>query len=257
MPKFKWNFSIRKEIRVLAALVGVSCLIAFSERKQEDVRCSNIVVELENIRENHYMDEADVLRLVHSTHLNAIGSSLGEIDLKGLEEKLEYDSHIEDAQLYGDLKGNLVAKVKLRRPLARIIRSEGADAYIAEDGTIMSVSGKYTSRVVLVSGAFGAKLMDAGNVFELEQGAQLMEMIEFINDDNFWKSQVAQMDINAAGKITIYPQVTGQKVEFGLPENFEEKFTKLMIFYKEILPSRGWTRYERVNLEFEGQVIAE
>jgi cell division protein FtsQ len=257
MGKFKWKLSIRKEVRVFAALVGVSFLIAFSERKQDDVRCTNIVVELENIRENHYMDEADVLRLVYSTHLNAIGSSLAEIDLKGLENKLEYDSHIEDAQLYGDLKGNLVAKVKLRRPVARIIRMEGADAYIAEDGTIMSVSGKYTSRVVLISGAFGAKLMDAGNAFQIEEGAQLMEMIEFINQDDFWKSQVAQMDINSAGKITIYPQITGQRVQFGLPDNFEEKFTKLMIFYKEILPSRGWTKYERVNLEFAGQVVAE
>jgi cell division protein FtsQ len=30
-----------------------------------------------------------------------------------------------------------------------------------------------------------------------------------------------------------------------------------MIFYKEILPQRGWTRYERVNLEYDGQIIAE
>ncbi len=65
------------------------------------------------------------------------------------------------------------------------------------------------------------------------------------------------MDINAEGKISIFPQVTGQKVEFGKAENIEEKFKKLMIFYKEILPQRGWTKYERVNLEYEGQVIAE
>lgn len=257
MAKLKWKFSIRREVRVIAALVGVSFLIAFSERKQEDVRCTNIMVELENIRENHFMDEADVLRLIHSTHVNVIGLSLHEIDLKGLEQKLKYNSHIEDAQLYGDLKGNLVATVKLRRPVARIVRAEGSDAYIAEDGTIMPVSEKYTSRVVLISGAFANKLVESENVYELEQGAELMQMIAYINEETFWRSQVAQLDINKAGKITIYPQVTGQRVEFGVPDNFEEKFRKLMIFYKEILPSRGWTRYQRVNLEYEGQVVAE
>jgi cell division protein FtsQ len=46
-------------------------------------------------------------------------------------------------------------------------------------------------------------------------------------------------------------------VQFGKPEDFESKFTKLMIFYKEILPQRGWTRYERVNLEYDGQIVAE
>ncbi|HCM77420.1 MAG TPA: cell division protein FtsQ, partial [Cytophagales bacterium] len=72
-----------------------------------------------------------------------------------------------------------------------------------------------------------------------------------------WKAQIAQLDFNKAGKIFIYPQVTGQIVEFGLPENFETKFQKLMVFYKEILPQMGWTKYERVNVEYEGQVIAE
>jgi len=51
--------------------------------------------------------------------------------------------------------------------------------------------------------------------------------------------------------------VTGQLVEFGAPEDYEAKFSKLMVFYKEILPQKGWTKYERVNLKFEGQVIAQ
>jgi cell division protein FtsQ len=90
-----------------------------------------------------------------------------------------------------------------------------------------------------------------------EQGKQLLQMIEFINADRFWKAQVAQLDLGRDGKIIIYPQMTGQLVEFGRPENINVKFKKLMVFYKEILPTRGWTRYERVNLEYEGQVVAE
>ena len=34
------------------------------------------------------------------------------------------------------------------RPIARIVRNDGPDGYIAEDGTIMPVSEKFTSRVV-------------------------------------------------------------------------------------------------------------
>jgi len=82
-------------------------------------------------------------------------------------------------------------------------------------------------------------------------------MIEFINEDPFWRAQVAQLDMNSQGEITIYPQVTGQVVEFGKAEDFERKFLKLMVFYKEILPQKGWTKYERVNLTYDGQVIAQ
>jgi cell division protein FtsQ len=120
----------------------------------------------------------------------------------------------------------------------------------------MPVSEKYTSRVVLISGYVKA-LLESEDLNKTEEGKQLMEMIEYVNADRFWSAQVAQLDIERDGKINIFPQVTGQRVEFGRAENIETKFKKLMIFYKEILPTRGWTKYERVNLEYEGQVIAE
>ena len=253
----KWKLNIRKEIKVAVALIGVSFLIAFSERKQGGAVCKDVVVELDNLHENHFMDEADVMKLVENSGQSIKGISISRINLKAIESKLKYDKHILDADLYGDLKGNLVVDVELRRPIARIVQSDAPDAYISEDGVIMPVSEKYTSRVMLISGAFVKGLLESGDLNKTEEGKQILEMIDFINDDRFWKAQVAQLDINSAGKISIYPQITGQRVEFGKPENIEVKFKKLMIFYKDILPQRGWTRYKRVNLEYEGQVIAE
>lgn len=252
----KTKFSIRKEIKVAVAILGLSFLIAFSERKQGGAVCKDIVVELDNLSENHFLDEADVLHLVEGSGEPVKGVGINRIKLKEIEKKLKYDKHILDAELFGDLKGNLIVNVELRRPIARIVQSDAPDAYIAEDGVIMPVSEKYTARVVLIGGAV-KQLLESEDLNRTEEGKQLMAMIEFINADPFWKAQVAQLDIQKSGKVVIYPQVTGQLVEFGKPENLEVKFKKLMVFYKEILPTRGWTRYERVNLEYEGQVVAE
>ncbi len=252
----KTKFSIRKEIKVAVAILSLFFLIAFSERKQGGAVCKDIVVELDNLSENHFLDEADVLHLVEGSGEPVKGVGINRIKLKEIEKKLKYDKHILDAELFGDLKGNLIVNVELRRPIARIVQSDAPDAYIAEDGVIMPVSEKYTARVVLISGAV-KQLLESEDLNSTEEGKQLMAMIEFINDDPFWKAQVAQLDIQKNGKVVIYPQVTGQLVEFGKPENLEVKFKKLMVFYKEILPTRGWTRYERVNLEYEGQVVAE
>ncbi len=253
----KWKLNIRREIKVAVSLLAISFLIAFSERKQGGSVCKDIVVELDNLHGNHFLDEADVMKLVEGSGQKIKGVGIDRIDLKTIEKKIKYDKHILDAELFGDLKGNLIVNVELRRPIARIVQSDAPDAYIAEDGVIMPVSEKYTSRVILVSGPFVKQLLEDEDLTKSEEGIQLKEMIEFINDDDFWRAQIAQLDINSNGKITIYPQVTGQRVEFGRAENFETKFKKLMIFYKEILPQRGWTRYERVNLEYEGQIIAE
>lgn len=250
------KFNIRKEIKIGMVLLGLSFLIAFAERKQGGSVCKNISVEIINLNENHYLDEADVLQLVEGSGETIKGIGIDRINLKQIEKKLKYDKHILDAELFGDLKGNLIVNVELRRPIARIVQKDAPDAYIAEDGVIMPVSEKYTSRVVLISG-YVKPLLESEDLNKTEDGKQLMEMIEYVNADRFWSAQVAQLDIERDGKINVFPQVTGQRVEFGRAENIETKFKKLMIFYKEILPTRGWTKYERVNLEYEGQVIAE
>ena len=252
----KGNFNIRKEIKAAVAILGLTFLIAFSERKQGGAVCKEVVVELDNLNENHFLDEADIMQLVEGSGEPIKGVGIGRIKLKAIENKLKYDKHILDAELFGDLKGNLIVNVELRRPIARIVQSDAPDAYIAEDGVIMPVSEKYTSRVLLISGVV-KELLESEDLNKSEEGKQLLAMIEFINADRFWRAQVAQLDLTKNGKVIIYPQVTGQLIEFGKPDNVEVKFKKLMVFYKEILPTRGWTRYERVNLEYEGQVIAE
>ncbi len=252
----KPKFSIRKEIRIGVGLGIVFFLIAFSERKQGGVICKNVIVELENINDNHFLDESDVSRLVETSSQALKGTAINRIDLKSIEKNLTIDRHISDAELYGDLKGNLIVRVELRRPIARIVQDDAPDAYIAEDGVIMGVSEKFSARVMIISGKFTKQLLESGNLNKTDEGIVLMEMIEFITEDPFWKAQIAQMDISQRGDVTIYPQVTGQVVEFGSPTNYEQKFRKLMVFYKEILPQKGWTKYERVNLTYDGQVIA-
>ena len=253
----KLNLNIRKEIKIAAALVGLSFLIAFSERKQGGTMCKDIVVDIENVSDNHFLDEADILHLVESSGESVRGTNLARINLKAIEKKLKYDKHIKEAELYGDLKGNLIVSIELRRPVARIVQDDAPDAYISEEGVIMSTSEKFTSRVVLISGRYVKRMLEKGDLMKFEEGKKLMEMISFINADRFWKAQIAQMDISGNGEIILYPQVTGQLVEFGTTDNYEFKFKKLMVFYKEILPQKGWTKYERVNLKYEGQVIAE
>lgn len=253
--KLKWN--IRSEVKIAIAVAGLFLLIAFSARRQSGVVCKNIVVELENTNENHFLEEADILKIIENSGQTIIGKNIEEINLRTLEAKLEQDKHISNAEMFGDVKGNLTVNVTLRRPIARLIRTDGPDAYVAEDGKVMETSEKYSARIILVSGDIVRKLISQGDLNTTEEGLALMAMIEYINKDKFWKAQVAQLDFNKSGKVFIYPQITGQVVEFGLPEDIELKFKKLLIFYKEILPQMGWTKYDRVNVEFEGQVIAE
>ena len=85
---------------------------------------------------------------------NLKGATLDRLNMKEIEKKIKTNRFVEDAELYSDLKGNLIVKAILRRPIARVVRNDGPDGYIAEDGTVMPVSDKFTTRVILLSGSF-------------------------------------------------------------------------------------------------------
>jgi cell division protein FtsQ len=253
----KAKFTIRKEVWIVASLAGVMGLIAFTGRRLGNTTCQSVAVEIVNDEDNHFMDEEDVLKLVNPADHPLIGTAIDRINLKELEAKLRFDKHILRADLFFDLKGNLVAGITMRRPIARFIQEDSPDAYVSDDGTIMPVSDKFTSRVLLISGSFVKKAMPWNNLNDSDDGKAIMRILHLIQKDAFWRAQIAQMDISGDSRITMYPQVTGQLIQFGTADNMEAKFKKLMIFYKEVLPTRGWTRYEKVNVEYEGQIIAE
>lgn len=255
--KFKFKFNLKREIKIGAALAVVVLFIAFTERRRGDVSINDITIKIENTNENHFLEEADIMKLMQLNPQNLRGAEMGEVDLKVIEKKVKAEPFIQDAQLYSDLKGNVVINVELRRPIARIVRNDGSDGYIAEDGTVMPVSEKYTSRVVLISGGYARQLLRQKNVNETEDGKQLMELLNAIREDEFWNAQVAQLDIDSKARITMFSQVGDERIEFGKADNLEVKFKKLMVFYKEVLPRMGWNKYSRVNLEYEGQIVAE
>jgi cell division protein FtsQ len=253
----KFKFNIRREITIVAVLAVLFGLIAFTERMKGEVTVSAIRISLENIYDNHYLEEADIMKLMRLDPDNLRGASLSQLNFREIEARIRRSPYVSDAELYSDLKGNLMVNVSLRRPVARAVQNYGPDAYVGDDGTIMPVSDKFSSRVILLSGEFVPKLVGLDNIHEISEGREIMQMLELIREDAFWSAQIAQIDLDRNARAVLYTQVGDETIEFGQPVNLETKFRKLKIFYKEIFPRVGWNKYERINVEYEGQVVAE
>jgi cell division protein FtsQ len=237
----KINFNIKRELKITAILAVVFVLIAFSERKQGSVSVKDIVIKIENIEGNQFIDESDIVDLMQLDEENLKGASLDKLNLKQIETRIKKNRFVKDAQLYSDLKGNLVVKATLRRPVARLIRNDGPDGYIAEDGTVMPVSDKFTTRVVLISGSYIRGLLSLENLNKTEETKNLMTMLDMIREDDFWRAQIAQLDIDSKGHINIMPQIGGQIIEFGVANNLETKFKKMKIFIKRFFRKEDGT----------------
>ena len=253
----KIKFNVKRELKILAAILVVVSVIAFTEHRQSDVAIKDLSVKIKNSANNHFLEESDIMELMQLNMQSLRGASSERVKLKDIEKKIKKDPFIESAEMYTDLRGNLIVSVELRRPIARIVRNDGPDGYIAEDGTVMPVSEKFTARVLLVSGAYVKALLKQTNLNMTVEGAALIHLINTLRADEFWNAQIAQLDIDSNGNISLLPQIGDVRIEFGKAGDEQTKLKKLMIFYKEILPRVGWNKYKRVNLEYEGQLIAE
>ncbi|MEP1095929.1 MAG: cell division protein FtsQ [Cyclobacteriaceae bacterium] len=231
-------------------------LITFSGVKNSDRKVEGIEVTIAQDDGNFFTDQMEVLSLMTIDASDFIvGSELSDLDPKALEIRIEKNPFIRDAQVYRDLKGNLKVTVEQNRPIARVLMDGAEDKYIDVDGNILPVNAKHTARVPLLETTFEFGWKE--NLNESDYGSKVFELLNYVKGDEFWQAQIAQIIVLKNGDVELLPQVTKQKIAFGKPEDLEKKFARLMIFYKEILPKKGWNTYSLVNLKYDNQIICE
>ncbi len=230
--------------------------IGFAGKRQSDRPFNNVYVDIDYSTGHYFLHEDDIRKLIAAPGEEILtGSFAGDINLRNIESKIEKHPFVKNAEVFRDLKGNVKAKITQKKPIARILNNGGFGAYITEDGEVIPLSGNYTARVVLVRTPAAKKYKSS--IDEDENGAALFSLINYLEENSFWKAQIAEINMDSKGEITLYPQVSKQYIEFGKAEDIEVKFNKLRIFYTRILPEKGWNTYERVSLKFKDQIVCE
>ena len=250
------NSKIKSLIFAGCSIVTIGALAGFANSKQNEKICKKVTINVDNEYNNYFIGDKEVRGLLTREGERRLeGLPNHDIDLKNLEKRIEANKFVKDAEVFRGLDGNVHVNVKQNRPIARIIRPD-QDVYIDEEGNILPLSDRYTARVIPITRSALTQSLDR-EFFQDSTGQAYISLLQFIENDKFWKAQIAQMHIDGKGKVSLLPQVGDHTIEFGKPTDAAVKFKKLMIFYKEVLPVVGWDKYKRVNVEYEDQIICE
>ncbi len=253
----KYLHKIKKEIKTVAIILFAFSAIAFVEKKQDNQVCRDISILIDYNDSNYFLNKEDIYQLITSNEsVFLIGSTYNKIDLKQIETRVGINEYVSRVEAYNDLRGHITIDVTISNPVARLVIDGEKDLYICEDGTLIPTSEKHTSRVLLISGNY-LKEVSKKNLEEDPTFDKLLNLVDYIHADDFWRAQIAQLVVDEEGSIVMYPQVTKQYIEFGKAEDIENKFTKLKTFYNTILPYKGWNYYNRVNIKYEDQIVCE
>lgn len=250
MRQLRLNTAIYLLLPFLSAV-----LMGASAYHQQNKRCERVEIELEEVEQNHFLDVGDVKSLIGADN-QLVNARLGELDLQQIEERLKATRLVERAEAYVTTGEVLRLRVKLRRPLARFLPDQGHSFYLDSRYRRMPLSRHYAARTPLVTGHCTLNFPTPFGVVSVPRPGVLAVIRELQRHPHL-QAQVAEIAINKHSELTLYPEFGHGVIEFGQPRNIVGKFEKLETFYRKVLKRVGWNTYQRINLQYANQIVAQ
>ena len=85
----------------------------------------------------------------------------------------------------------------------------------------------------------------------------LSKIVHYIIHNTLWKAQIEQIYVDKSGLIYLIPKIGNHTIVIGDATNLDEKFSKLIAFYKNGLGTFGWDKYKTIDLRFKNQIVAK
>ena len=231
-------------------------LISFSSKKQAERKCEKISISIDKKFQKYFIDEEDVQSIITEGNKKIIkGLNKEAINIKHLESLIKENKFVKDAKVSINHKGDVEVSVVQNMPIARIFNSKRS-FYVDEQGFELPLSNKYSARVPLIISRY-KELDKKNNFFASKEAKSYIFLLNYIRNDEFWSKQISEIEIDVDGNIYFLMQVGKQYIEFGYPEQVENKFFRLNVFVKKILPSVGWNAYEHVSLKYKDQIVCD
>lgn len=256
----KRTYHIPKLVKLMVAMLLVAGILILSVsaigNKDNEKTVNEIQVSVQNDDGQAFITKEKVLELLSkAAGKNVKNQSVSSLDLSLIEQQLEKYDWIRKADMYIDNRNTLRVSIEQEKPVARVFSNDGKSFYLAECGGVLPLSNQVVVRIPIVTNFSGnlKKLKSADSLFLYDVG----EMAKYIKANGFWMSQIEQIDITGAHKLELIPKLGNHVIRFGSPDNYEEKFTNLLAFYKQVTMKTGWNRYVAIDLRFKGQIVAE
>jgi cell division protein FtsQ len=146
---------------IFSSLVFVLVVfIGFVEKKDSERTLIGMEVRVKGIADVYFVNEKEILNALKTEFpLIQQGISMKEVDLNRIEKKVETHPFVRKAEVFADLKGQVMIEIEQHIPMARIVRPNAADAYISTEGRILPTSPQYTTRVMTLGGAYAENLL--------------------------------------------------------------------------------------------------
>ena len=220
-------------------------LFGFASHRSENKKVDDVEVVFEN-GNNLFISYDTVNKLLIQNFGPNQYQTKENINLNNLEELVQSNEMIENAEVFLTIKGELGVIIRQRTPVLRVANSTGSYYYDSQ-GKKMPLSYNYSARVPLTS-----------SELNINNCNDIICLSNRIISDDFLQKQIIginQIEGNGTNQFELRTRLGNQIVIFGDMNRADEKIKKLKIFYQKAVEDKTLETYRSINLKFNNQVV--
>lgn len=241
-----WKRSI---IYVLDVFIGIYLVLAMTSFIKPDEKadiCKSININIQKETTDGFLTESEVMRLLRKSKLTLVSQPMSSINTRQIEEILEGNDLIDNAECYKAVNGVLCINIVQRIPIVRVMSNKGEDYYVDNHNEVMQ-HNNYTCNLLVAT----------GNISKQYASKSLSSVVRQIQENDFWSNQIVQLNVLDDRSIEAIPRVGNHVIYLGQPTGINKKLERLRKFYIYGLSQTGWNRYSRISVEFDNQIICK
>lgn len=218
--------------------------VVWANFQQQTQKCRDVKVRIVNADATMFVTKQGILRDLADMNMSPIGMPMSQINTDNIERRLSQSEYLEGVECYFDNSDNLIIEARQLVPVMRIFDGEQS-YYVNRDGKRMSALGRYHVDVPVVEGHFSGTFKPTA----------LLPMMEYVAKNPALNALVTMYVVRDSSNICFVPSISGHIVNMGDGKDYESKFAKLLLFYRKVMPVKGWNTYKEISLKWNYQVV--
>ncbi len=242
----KWKKILTVSINVVIVIYLLLAVTAFSKSADKERVCTDVEVTIDRGVIAGFLTPASVRQMLIEQKLSPIGRRMSDVNLRTIEERLQAQQLIDNAECYKTPSGKVCIRISERVPVIRVMASNGDDYYVDKEGKTLQNTG-YTCNLIVATGCI-----------DRNYAARVLAPIgRIVVADDFWRNQIVQINVLADSTVEMVPRVGNHILYLGRPVGVTKKLERLQKFYKYGLSQAGWNKYSRISVEYSNQIVCK
>ena len=229
-------------------LVYLAAALAYASSAASADRCKKLEINIASTRSSGFVTAQDIDEELQGLGGRISGIAQRSLNTLDIERKIQVMDNIESVNCVILSNGDVKLDVEPLVPVARVFdTANGTNYYINKDGKQMSANARYRLDVPVVTGRFSENV----------RPQDVIPVLDYIAADAGLSSLVSSLKVERNGDVYIIPRVRGHVVNLGDTAGLDNKIERLMVFYRKVLPVKGWEYYDTISVKWQGQIVAK